>query len=734
MRKNVLGWISGSLIAVMLLTACAPKEVVPATAESQESIEDTTEIPLQTSEGEEAASTEAAKVEPVQSEDYGLDFTPSVAPYKTEQGLANIENKDRLYLQDDMIAKLVENNFVVLDTEYNEFFDLYENNRYVQTPSFITVDSMMHTYHLYFAMLQKGTEKKYLTDTVNRMSTELQKASVEQYQTLKGSEWEKAALTNVVFFSVGADLLGEKTDIPSEASSLVDEEEKLIMDAEDVLDSPLTGSKEDYTQYKPRGYYDGDEELEKYFRAMMWYGRRNFSQKEEDMDRSALLMTLAIDQNAKEDWETVYTITSFFAGTSDDSGYHEYLPLIEKAFGENAAAGDLIGKEEEFQSFHKMTAELEPPKINSEVFMDDDGKTDKTERAKGFRFMGQRFSIDEAIFTQLCYSKVKENPNGDTRMLPDALDVPAAFGSAKAQEILEDQGAFSYAGYKENLTALQKEVEQTSESTWKNSLYGSWMSTLRPLIKEKGEGYPSFMQNEEWKKKDLEGFLSSYTELKHDTVLYSKQFMAEMGGGDEKLDDRGYVEPEPEVFARLSALAGRTASGLEEFKILDDGDKENLEKLSELAERLKDISIKELTNDTITEEDYELIRTYGGNLEHFWEEATKDSRTGEDAIDSSVVPAAIAVDVATDPNGAVLEQAVGGVGTIFVTVPVEGKLRIAQGAVFRYYQFVQPIEDRLTDSEWRRKLGLELNDNYEYEKDETIKQPEWTQSYHCQWK
>lgn len=53
------------------------------------------------------------------------------------------------------------------------------------------------------------------------------------------------------------------------------------------------------------------------------------------------------------------------------------------------------------------------------------------------------------------------------------------------------------------------------------------------------------------RKKNLESFLGSYTELKHDTVLYSKQMLAEMGGGMEEMDDRGYVEPEPEIFHAL---------------------------------------------------------------------------------------------------------------------------------------------------------------------------------------
>ena len=393
----------------------------------------------------------------------------------------------------------------------------------------------------------------------------------------------------------------------------------------------------------------------------------------------------------------------------------------------------LIGNEEAFQKYHRLTAELDPPAINSMVFMDDGGKTDKTEEAKGYRFMGQRFTLDAAIFTQLCYSKVKENPDGNTRNLPDSLDVPAAMGSDVALDLLEEDGNFEYQGYTENMNKVREEIANASSLLWRASLYGGWLDTLRPLLTEKGEGYPVFMQNSEWTKKNVESFLSSFTELKHDTVLYSKQFMAEMGGDNEVLDDRGYVEPEAEVYAKLSALTKNTAEGLESFGVLSKADKENLERLSELSDRLKEISVKELTGDKITEEDYELIRSYGGNIEHFWAEAVKEQ--DDDGVLGSVeYPAALVVDVATDPNGAVLEQAIGGISTIYVVVPVEGKLRIAKGAVFTYYQFMQPIGNRLTDVEWRQMLGMGMDENMvPYEKDESIKQPEWTQSYRSQW-
>ena len=711
---------------------CGSREdttVAEVTEESQEERE---------TEEKETATEETGETKENQTrQEEGLpDYVPSVESYQVEADLSNVENADRFYLQDHMVKKLVENNFVVCDGTWSEFFDLYEQNRYLQVPVFVTTDSMMHTYHLYFALLQKNTESNYLTDLTGKFSSRMYEDSLAQYQELEGTEWEDAALKNVAFFAVGAELMGEDVaDLPADAKAIAGQEQQLILDAQSVEESPLTGDLEDYSQYKPRGYYEGNEELEQYFRAMMWYGRRNFAQTNETQNREALLMTLALqgDSEAQEAWNAVYSITSFFAGASDDAGYQEYAPIIEEVYGKDVTPEKLVGDDKSFEKYVKLIQTLDPPAINSQVFADDEGETDKTQLAKGFRFMGQRFSLDEAVFTQLCYSKVKENPEGEKRMLPDALDVPAAMGSDKAVELLQENGAFTYAGYEENLEKVQTKIQEKPDSFWNASLYANWLYTLNPLLEERGEGYPSFMTNEEWQKKNLEGFLGSWTELKHDTVLYSKQFVAEMGGGDEEVDDRGYVEPMPELYHRLSVLTQKTAYGLEKFGVINDTDQENLARLEELADQLTTISIKELTNESLTDEEFELIRSYGGNLEHFWEEAVKDQAESESRPYSSEFPAALVVDVATDPNGTVLEEAIGGISEIYVVVPVDGKLRIAKGGVFTYYQFEQPLSDRMTDSQWRQKLGLELTDDMQYIRDDSLEQPQWTQSYRSKW-
>ena len=660
---------------------------------------------------------------------------PEVNGYKVKSDLSNLYNWEQFFYDQDseILKKLKENLFCVEKGFEKEFYETYESNRYSLAPSFVTVDSMMHTYHLYFSYLMKKTERESLAEALLSVSEQMLEKSVEQYEQLRGSEWEEAAFRNVVFFSVGAVLQNKDAEIPADVAEAVVREKSLIEDASGIDTCSLTNTMIDYSQFKPRGYYEGEKKLEKYFRAMMWYGQIGFLQSEEDLDRSALLMTMAMEEGILAEWERIYTVTSFFAGASDDLTYYEYLPAIEAAYGKEPELGVLVGNSEGWETFRSVTAQMKTPAINSIPTMDDeDPDTKSTEENKGFRFMGQRFTIDAAIFQKLIYENVQEDSEGNKRMLPDTLDVAAALGSDTAYSILEKQGDTDYAGYKENMEVLRTEIKNAPETLWSASLYSNWLYTLKPLLEEKGDGYPDFMQSEEWAKKNLESFAGSYAELKHDTVLYAKQVMAEMGGGDlPQWDDRGYVEPEVQVWSRFTRLAARTRDGLKSFGLLSSEDEENLNRLEQMASQFLTMSEKELKNQLLSDEEYELIRNYGGNLEHFWLEAFKDE--GEN-ISSGDFPAAIVTDIATDPNGACLEVGTGNPSRIYVIVPIDGELHICVGAVYSFYQFEQPISERLTDSEWRQMMGISAMDNGTYNYDSAIEQPKWTNSYRYEYK
>ena len=241
---------------------------------------------------------------------------------------------------------------------------------------------------------------------------------------------------------------------------------------------------------------------------------------------------------------------------------------------------------------------------------------------------------------------------------------------------------------------------------------------LRPLAENVDKtGLPLFMQNTAWDLKSLNTFFGSWTELKHDTILYAKEPIAEKGGdGPEPPypDDRGYVEPNPLVFARLASLVDMTINGLQSRNLLTAEAKEALGVLLTIARQLTIIAEKELSGAALSDAEYESIRNYGGELEHIWTTAKADelNGSGEDDWDWDYPihdylrehPGAIIADIATDPNGWVLEEATGYAKEIYAAFPRDGEVVLGRGVVYSQYEFTVPMSERMTDEAWHERL------------------------------
>lgn len=656
-----------------------------------------------------------------------IDVVASLEPYQVEAGFANVENQaDFDHLSSEVKAKLAQNNFVVTTNFSKEFFSSYNSNASSYTPSFITTDSLLHTYHLYFNYLLKSLEQEKLIPTARSLTGQLVAKSEEQYQALKGTAWENAAKRNMAYFWVANILLGAPTEnIPETVvGEVAGEIEKIIahegLALSDVMNigvatpDPRTAYMEDYSQYVPRGHYNKSAGLQNYFKTMMWYGRLNFRVRSEDETRSAILSTLSLsDDQIYANWEKLYEPITFFVGRADDLTIYDYENVLKEVYGEEVSLADLDDAEKLAQ-FIEEVEKLDPPAINSmPVFSDDKTVEERDKAIKGWRLLGQRFTIDAAIFQRLICPEVGNKdgsmvcPQGDSRMLPKGLDITAAMGSQEAENILNELGEKDYANYPENLAKLQEYIAELKEETWSENLYWGWLYTLKTLLIEKLKGWPSFMTNQAWARKDLNTYLASWTELKHDTILYAKQAYAGVGmAAPEEKDDRGYAEPNPELYNRLASLLRMTVEGLEARGLLSEENKQNLNRLELLAVSLRDISLKELKGEILSDEEYAFIRGYGSVLTDLWlatfSEAEKSETDMRTLLDEN--PAALVADVATDPNGQVLEEAIGWINTIYVVVPVDGKLRITRGGVFSHYEFPWPLADRLTNEKWREML------------------------------
>ena len=217
----------------------------------QSKMDEATELPAQ------STATRASFPADVSARLQLLDFSaseetvmPSVAPYAVSEGLSNVINLDQFYLSDEKLNLLEENMFVVSTSYSSEFFETYEFNRYAQIPNYVTVDSMMHTYHLYFSLLLNRTEKNYLATDLLKLSKGMMETSMAQYDALVGTQWEQAAKRNVAYFAIAAELQEPGIDIPAYAAELVQWELAQIYLAEGIVESQLA---EDFIDYIASG-------------------------------------------------------------------------------------------------------------------------------------------------------------------------------------------------------------------------------------------------------------------------------------------------------------------------------------------------------------------------------------------------------------------------------------------------------------------------------------------------
>lgn len=641
---------------------------------------------------------------------YQVEAQPTVPGYEIDLG--QVTNPDLLMgLSDEQRALLEENGFVVVPSRVEQIYEIYKSAKDQGIPIFVTTDALLHAYHILYDYTLRFAEIQHFVNDLQGLNAAMRGVLREQYLAAEGKVQE-AARRNLAYFSVASALLEPGTQIASDVADDVNTELDFITAHQGFAQSPIFGYKEDYSQYVPRGHYTRNETFERYFKTMMWYGRMMFRLKPgpspEAIEagrmetRQAILIVAALqnaqvgEQSALAVWERIYEPTVFFVGKTDDLNIYDYGQLVKEVYGDQLTLTDLED-EAKLDEFIQRAMTLRPPRIVSSYVTDREKPEEVT---KGFRFMGQRFIPDSYIFQQLVYDKV--GTQSDPRLFPKGLDVTAVLGSSRAYEILLDvYNEGRYANYQEQMEKLRDEFGQLPPEQWVENLYWSWLYALRPLLEVKGEGYPSFMQNQGWVDKDLNAFLGSWTELRHDTILYAKQSytMKATGIMPQPEAAKGYVEPQPEVYARLAALARQMRVGLKGRGLLDAEYRDKLERLESLLLSLKTMAEKELVGQALTEEEYELIRSIGGILEGI---TTFSAKVKEEITSEADERMAIVADVHTDTNtGQVLEEGVGDAFLIYVVAPVEGQLVATQGGVFSYYEFTHPMDDRLTDEAWQ---------------------------------
>jgi hypothetical protein len=692
---------------------------------------------------------------------YNLDQIISANGVKLIQAQADYLDKNKF-----LLVPLAQSSYYNFDEMLN-YFDRIGGSpdKHYRDPSnavFVTPDIVLEAYHKYFDLTLSELERTDLSKSLGSFLTEMfdnanqaQQSAVPnvaaRYQniiaqlTVAQVLLENQSPPKPDHFQYGeqdAYLANDKTidsfdnakkilakyssglspDLASKALS----ELQLIYAASNVAASPLWGqykdnNQQDYTQFTPRSHYTVSSALRAYFRTMMYLGRNSYYLGKdvgiEDANLiSALYGVKSSDGNMPvAAWQHITNITNFYVGVNDDLGYSDWQTFLIGTLGANNLSAQNLASAGTIGTIKSKITQLRLPRVLSDVVVDPNiaslTKADLLLQSLGFRIFGQKFTFDAWILNDLTAGQ--EATPVKLPSTPSALFIPAALGDMAAKnysgQFLKSSAGFSdadVAGFMTKLAAKSSDLQKIKPDEWMAALGSGWLDVLSSLTRQYGSNYPLYMQSPAFSDKQIQTFLGSYTELKHDTLLYAKQSYAEKGGGgDDNLPPvppvvKGFVEPNMDFWSKLLTLIDTNKQMFNANNVFQNHTAlPRLQDFRNIVSFYQGIAQRELNGQPITEDEYEQLRNT--NLSFM-----ADPFGGETDIDPNTGKVALVADIHTDTvDSQILYEGTGKPYLMLAFVNNENSPRLVVGLAFNHYEFTGPLGgQRMTDEDWKKKV------------------------------
>ena len=628
--------------------------------------------------------------------------------FDVEEGLrvnmSNLSNPMQLKEFDSLLCQqLAQNGFAIVPSEHEQLFHVYEQNDYSQFPSFVTTDLYLQLFHLYIDCMLRDIEENalhssivsFVNDMYINMHAQAMKGETETIRQLSHHD--------AVYFSIAYELLtGKSIGSPDERAEATAELQKVLASEDDFSDfiGDYNKVKFAYSLFRPRGHYTRSEQLKRYFRGMMWLQSVPFGLNSTEQLQQAII--IADELNRQEPLQKTYqridNLLTYLMGKPDNLS----IPQVQTELNNvNLPLAELLENEAVLAKIQNNLDEIGEKQTRIRP------KFERTSHNK-VCLMPQRYQPDAEVLQEM----VDYDSPETLRPTPKGLDFFAAMGVGAAEQILKDEGQ----KWKDFGSQLEKMKQRMGEIDWNETVATQWMQALKTVnILSSDENLPYFMVTPEWDLKNLNAALASWTELKHDAILYAKQpFGAECGGGG--LPDpvvKGYVEPNIGFWKKAIELLENTSKLLNEQGMMTEKIERATERIGEEARFLLRISEKELTGATISDEEYDQLKCVGATFENISLDLIREPDQylmGWDDVQGADRKVALVADVYTanadnNPDKSILFEAVGAADEIFVVVEINGYLYLTRGAVLSYREFTQPLGvQRLTDEEWQQQL------------------------------
>jgi hypothetical protein len=468
-------------------------------------------------------------------------------------GLDKIQASD-LRLNDAELKVLGEKGLVLVDRQrFPTFLRGYAAVYHQHLPVFVSADAMMDAVHRSYDAILTDVERQALVPALKQMLTLMRSrlaAHKAKATTKADADLYLTVALSLLSETVQAPVAGAK---PEDIKRFVDAakaatglETLKLFDVDRVLD---------FSQFKPRGHYNDEDyggNLHRYFRSMMWLGRVDMRLMETLEDGSTvfrpqqyavmLLLWELLGKDGTKAWNDIDLTIRLFVGESD----YMTLPQIDKLVADLGGITSAQTASDETVAKAIVQGGYGAQKIASH-FMRNDGTVPTLPLNRSFLLFGQRYVVDSEVFSNVVYDRLT-----DKRMMPSPLDVGfAVLRNPSALALMPDLQAFkSFPGALNKMRVL---TDSHNAEFWSTNLYNLWLGALRelsPVVKQ--TGLPTIASTDAWNRRLLNAQLGSWSQLRHDTILYAKQSYT--GVPVCEFPD-AYVEPYPEFFAALGRYA-----------------------------------------------------------------------------------------------------------------------------------------------------------------------------------
>ena len=709
-----------------------------------------------------------------------ISFDPTTAQFWT-----NFAAVPAFSLNPAELTVFKTNGFVVSERlGTSSFADAYYNAFDNELPVFVTADSLLHAWHRSYCNMLEELEELQMATLLERMLTNMAASLPEAYQKYGAGPLSNSILDADYFLTVARSLwTGYQVpgSLPVAGQSQTVAKTLSAIASLALIDQfPIFGSYRDidFSQFTVRGHYTDSARLSLYFQTMMWCGYidlrvATFPPNQEDDIRelgTAIVMNYLLQQSGElDDWTALEQITSAFVGVTDSMTFAQLGQLLAAAnITSPAAVPDLVTLTN--LQTRLLTGELGVQSIPGAPFQAPLGPG-QLELPRSFTVCGQKFVLDGWAFSQVVFDKVVFDNVPVMRRVPSCLDVAySVLGNDQivpelAARMLNTNGVPFRDGlpYQQNLLAVRQVMNSQGPAVWTNNLYNAWLAALRTLsAPTTAPQYPQAMQTPAWAMKTLSCQLASWTELKHDTVLYAKQPVTP---GILCGYPAGFVEPRPEFWQQMQTLADTAARSISALRLSGSVyvSRTNLTfgetwsttvdlatvqasqvafttNFSAQVAILHGIALEELAQQPLTDAETAFIQNlmewyadYTGTRHYngwypllFYRSVFGAAGTWFDEDQGSAMWDALVTDVNTDaPDvnvgdpGAVLHEGVGNVHLLLIAVDNGPDRMVYAGPVFSHYEFEEPTGTRLTDAQWKTMLT----------NGQKPPSPDWTQSY-----